>query len=194
MPASWTATADRSNGYVVGSTVWNQLLGASGNVQYLYENYGRGRIAYSAVEGTMTGTTATDLVALTGLSIGAGDPFRLKFAARKTAGAASNASFLVKVNSTTVFDIGKIVTSNTNQAESGIVVIDFWPGETNYQTAVIATAIFYTAAGAVTTSVFSGAYALDAVMPAATVTSITIRGRADTSVTAAVKNVLVERI
>lgn len=194
MTAAWTATADRADGYVVGSTVWNQLLGASGDLQYLYDNYGRGRIAYSAVEGTMTGTTATDLVSLTGLSLAAGDPFRLKFAARKSAGAASVASFPIKINSTTVFDIGKIITSSTNRAESGIVIVDFYPGETNYQSSVFATAIFYTSAGAVTTSVISGAYALDAVMPAATVTSITIQGRADVAMTAAVKNVLVERI
>lgn len=148
--------------------------------------------ALNTTEATMTGASATDLVTLSNLNIPAGKPFRLKFAARKTAGAASTASFPIKINSTAVFAAGKIVTSVTDRAESGLVVIEFWPGETNYQSAVFATAIFYTSAGAVATSVISGAYALDALMPSATVTSITIQGRADTGMTAAVKNVVLE--
>ena len=35
--ATWTDPVDRSDGYVVGQTVWDQLLGDTGNQQYLYE-------------------------------------------------------------------------------------------------------------------------------------------------------------
>lgn len=61
MSATWTDPVDRADGYVVGETVWNQLLGDTGNQQYLYE-----RTVYkyaSATQALSATTTFADVVA-----------------------------------------------------------------------------------------------------------------------------------
>lgn len=38
MPSSWTAPTTKATGDVITATIWNNLLGASGSLQYLYDN------------------------------------------------------------------------------------------------------------------------------------------------------------
>ena len=66
MPNVWTTTVDRADGYVVGQTVWNQLVGATGNLQYLYDG-GGGTKKYKTATQTFSATTAlADITASSG--------------------------------------------------------------------------------------------------------------------------------
>lgn len=57
---TWTDPVDRADGYVVGQTVWNQNLGDTGNLQYLYD-----RLAVKYMTAThviSASTTYVDLI------------------------------------------------------------------------------------------------------------------------------------
>lgn len=153
----------------------------------------------NTTEATLTSATGTDMVTVSGLSIPAGKPFRIKFQYRKTSGAATAALFGLKINSTVVADCQPNVqnvaaTSATNQAEDGVCIVEVFPGETNYQNSLHATYNTHS-------STYAGAFSAQgwivgqtAAMPAATVTSITIRGVSAAGFTCAVKNVYVEAL
>lgn len=184
--ATWTDPADRADGYVVGQTVWNQLLGDTGNLQFLYENSWV-PVAVSTAAQTTTSTSAVDLVTLTPTnSIGINDWALVTFEFRKTATSANLVSIGLKINSTTVFEAvsgtGKVRTSSTNQAEAGFGSFLIPPRSTaNYGFGVIPNFAVFTTAGAYTASTMTDAAAagapaaMTAAVPNAAITSVTLR-------------------
>lgn len=192
--ATWTDPVDRSDGYVVGGTVWNQLLGDAGNLQFLYEN-ALIPVASNSSAQTTTSTSAVDLLTLTPTnSIGINDWALVRAEVRKTATAAQAVSFGLKINSTTVLEAGassghtRPVSSATNQAEAGFIEFLIPPRSTaNYGFGIRANWAFYTTAGNASNSMFdlisggSGSTAAAAAVPNAAITSVTIRAINNTS-------------
>jgi hypothetical protein len=192
--ATWTDPVDRSDGYVVGGTVWNQLLGDTGDLQFLYENSWI-PVAVNTSAQTTTSTSAVDLLTLTPTnSIGINDWAIVLFEARKTATAAQRISFGLKINSTTVLEAGaasghtRPVSSATNQAEAGYVKFIIPPRSTaNYGFGIMSDWAFFTTGGNITDSMYSqlagaaGATAAAAAVPNAAITSVTIRAINNTS-------------
>lgn len=160
-------------------------------------------LATNTTEQTLSSGAATDMVTVSGLSIAAGTPFRVKVQFRKSA-AAFAVGIGIKVNSTVIYEAsttaGYPSISNVNAAVSGIAIWEFWPGETNYERMV--TYSYFTArtdGGGINNSSWSDAAGATfppnpAGLPVATITSITIRGISNASITLAVKNVVVEAI
>lgn len=75
---TWTDPVDRADGYVVGQTVWNQLLGDTGNLAYLYENMTR--FKYKTASQNFTSTTYADITATSGnlaFSVAASTSYRV---------------------------------------------------------------------------------------------------------------------
>lgn len=184
--ATWTDPADRADGYVVGQTVWNQLIGDTGNLQFLYEN-SMIPAAVSTSAQTTTSTSATDLLTLTPTeSIGINDWAMVYFEFRKTATNPNAVAFGLKVNSTTVLEAvnsaGKPRSSATNQAEAGFCRFLIPPrSSANYGFGVIHEFACFTTAGAYTASTLtdtaaaSGPTNMSAALPNAAITSVTIR-------------------
>lgn len=192
--ATWTDPVDRADGYVVGGTVWNQLLGDLGNLQYLWENTWIPVASNSTAQAT-TSTAAVDLLTLTPTnSIGINDWALVRAEVRKTATNAQRVGFGLKINATTVYEAGalsghtKPVSSATLQAEAGFMEWLIPPRSTaNYGFGVMTNWAFYTTAGNVAESMYSllagatGGSAAAAAVPNAAITSVTIRAINNTS-------------
>ena len=153
-------------------------------------------VGENTVEQTTSSTTDVDLVAVTlTRSVLVSEALRIVVSFRKTVGAAAAARIGLKINTTVVCAsstqyIG--ATSNSASAEDGISVIDIGPRSANYLGGIAGyfrTVVSTTgAAGAV------HAFAPTAItpIPNASITSITIRGLADSaSITLGVKEVKV---
>jgi hypothetical protein len=192
--ATWTDPVDRADGYVVGETVYNQLLGNEGNLQFLYEN-AMIPVAVNNTAQSTTSTSATDLLTLTPTnSIGINDWAILVFEYRKQALAANAASFGLKVNSTTVRECALswphiAVTSATNRAEDGWCRVFIPPRSTaNYGSGITTeyfTRITSTGAFAAGTSSWSdtggASWTQTNALPNAAITSVTIRAQNHTA-------------
>jgi hypothetical protein len=199
--ATWTDPVDRADGYVVGATVYNQLLGDTGNLQFLYEN-AMIPVAVNTSAQSTTSTSAVDLLTLTPTnSIGIDDWALLVFEYRKQALAANAVSFGLKVNSTTVRECAVTTphiaaTSAANSAQAGICKVLIPPRSTaNYGFAVVSQYLTTTTLGtwAASQDYFSstdGANWLQTnALPNAAITSVTIRAQNHTASNAAeVKN------
>ena len=201
--ATWTDPVDRADGYVVGATVYNQLLGDTGNLQFLYEN-AMIPVAVNTTAQSTTSTAAVDLLTLTPTnSIGINDWALLYFEYRKQALAANAVSFGLKVNSTTVIECSSTTaaaaarTSATNRAEAGFCRIIIPPRSTaNYGFAVDRWFQTWTTTGGLTGAgtyedLAAAAFPLNmtAALPNAAITSVTIRAQNHTASNAAeVKN------
>lgn len=195
----WTATADKSLNDPVTFTEWNNLVGAGGNLDYLY-NRGWRLHGQDTTERTSTSTSATDLSTVSGLSITVAQPVLLLVPFRKSSGAAAAVGFGLKVNSTTVIEAATANalgnSSATNQAEDGLMVIFITPRSANYLTGIVGmfscrvTSTGANAVAAVLAPNASSTFA--AVIPNATITSLAIRGISGSgSVTMAVDEVSV---
>ena len=151
-------------------------------------NGGLTLLAKDTTESSSNITSDTDMATLSGFSIAVGQPFTLEFDFRKTAGAAVNSRFGLKMNSTVVAATINAVFVNmtsVDQAENGHVVAKFGPRDTNYLRAATG---YYTTIGLTRDKQLM--FVLDADMPTAPITSITIRGNSGSSfVTISVKNV-----
>ena len=139
-------------------------------------------VGTNTAEQTTTSTTVVDLVTVTlTRAVLVSEALRIMVGYRKTSGAASVAQLGLKLNTTTVLSPSSLgflgQTTNANQAEDGIAIVDISPRSTNYLGGVIGsyrTVVSATGAAAqVMTAVAAG---LDALMPNASLTSITIRG------------------
>ena len=139
-------------------------------------------VGTNTAEQTTTSTTVLDLVTVTlTRAVLVSEALRIMVGYRKTSGAASVAQLGLKLNTTTVLSPSSFgflgQTTNVNQAEDGIAIVDISPRSTNYLGGVIGsyrTVVSATGAAAqVMTAVAAG---LDALMPNASLTSITIRG------------------
>jgi hypothetical protein len=198
--ATWTDPVDRADGYVVGATVYNQLLGNEGNLQFLYEN-AMIPVAVNTSAQSTTSTSAVDLLTLTPTnSIGINDWAVLYFEYRKQALAAQAVGFGLKINATTVREatvtaalcIAK--TTATNRAENGLCRVIIPPRSTaNYGSTIAPDYITSIA----TTGEHVAGWVFDAnygflpsnPVPNAAITSVTIRAiNGTTSNAAEVKN------
>src|SRR3990167_4365375 len=132
------------------------------------------RVGGSTTEVTHTGdTNDTEKMTISGLSIPAGAPFKIIFVYRKTSGAAAAVGFGVKLNGNFVVSGSTALTSTTNQAEDGFMIVEIGPRITNYVCAVMRSFTCYvTATGAVAASGGPVSEGLSAVMPVATITGI----------------------
>jgi len=77
--ATWTAGTDRSDGYVVGATLWNQMVGATGSMMFLYDNYHRFKYK-TATQSFAATTTYADVTATSGnlaFSVAANTTYRI---------------------------------------------------------------------------------------------------------------------
>ncbi len=136
----------------------------------------------NSTEQTTQSVSAVDMVALT-FNAAITQHIRITGQYRRTAGAASACYLGLKVNATTVAEAGSgtqiAATTATSQAEDGIFVIDLFPGQANN---VAGLTSFYTtkvsASGAAAVAWTAGPVALTAILPAAAVTSVTLRGNA----------------
>lgn len=207
--ATWTAPIDRADGYVVGGTLWNQLFGAAGDLQFLYENAWI-PVASSSTAQSTTSTAAVDLLTLTPTNaIGINDWALVQFECRKQALAAQLVSFGLKVNATTVLEASATTghtrprSSATNQAECGFVQFLIPPRSTaNYGTGLLANWGFFKVADGNPTSTIlgkvagaEGEAAAAAAIPNAAITSVTIRAiNATTSNAAEVKNAVLYQL
>jgi len=131
------------------------------------------RVGGSTTEVTHTGdTNDTEKMTISGLSIPAGAPIKIILVYRKTTGAAAAVGFGVKLNGNFVVSGSTALTSTTNQAEDGFMIVEIGPRITNYVCAVMRSFTCYvTATGAVAASggpVSEGIV----VMPVATITGI----------------------
>lgn len=125
-------------------------------------------------EATSTSTSAGDrLTATLVIPIATSESCIITANLRKSAGAANSAAFGLTVNSTTVqeADANGWLTSTTNQAESGLVVIVLGPQVANYLRAGFAIYGFAYTGSVGLVEPFSTAD-----MPNAAITSIAIRG------------------
>lgn len=149
----------------------------------------------NTTEQTTVAGSAVDLVTISGLLIPVTQTFKILFNARKSSGAASAAYVGLKINTTTVSDVGGSghigSFSATNQAEFGNGEMLFLPRSTNYLKPGTGDWIAQTAAGVLTVnSTIQGCSTADC--PNVTITDIIIRGNSvSASQTLAVKNVQV---
>lgn len=193
--ATWTDPVDRADGYVVGQTVWNQLLGDLGNEQFLYEN-SMVPVAASVAANTTTSTVAADILTLTPAnSIGINDWALLKFEFRKQAIGAAAVAFGLKVNATVVLEAQASSASNmirssaTNRAEAGFGAFLIPPRSTaNFGFGIIVPSwVWFTTAGAIANSKETilaggtGLVGMNNALPNAAITSVTIRAVNETS-------------
>ncbi len=136
----------------------------------------------NTVEATTTSTVAVDLLSVSGLSIPASTPILIIGRYRKTSGAADDAHFGLKLNSTVVAEavqssqsrLGQ--SSTTNQAEDGAFQV-LIPGRVvNYPkgSIVLSTGTIFPTAVAV-----GGTAHIDADLPSVTITDIIIRAQTD---------------
>lgn len=186
--ATWTDPVDRADGYVVGATNWNQLVGDTGNLQFLYENSWI-PVAVNTAATSTSSTSEVDLLTLTPTnSIGINDWAMVFFECRKLATFATTVSFGLKINSTTVLAAlpgsghTRPISSATARAEAGFVRFVIPPRSTaNYGFGIQSDWIWYTTAGAPATSILdsvaaaTGSTTLAAAVPNAAITSVTIR-------------------
>ena len=120
-------------------------------------------------EGTTTGTSLTDLLAVGSLSIAATIPLLIIANWRKTSGAARGLRIGLKINST---EIGQVTVTNTsNAAADGIVVFFVSARVTNYTHSVL---MFHAGGGDTNTPAISR---FSTAAPNATVTDIVIQGQ-----------------
>ena len=179
---AWTDGVDRADGYVVGSTLWNQMVGATGSLMQTQH-----LIANVATANTTTSTTAVDLVTISSLNVPVTAGLRIIINMRKTATNNASVYFGLKINSTVVIEAA---TSNAwgsgsaTEAQAGIAIIDIAPRSTaNYLSSIIIQSGFFNAAGAAAAApglakVYVGS--LTALLPNAAITSIAIRALNDT--------------
>lgn len=66
MANTWTSPADKATNDVITATIWNQLLGATGNLQYLYDGGGGTRKYKTSTQVFTTNTTFADITASSG--------------------------------------------------------------------------------------------------------------------------------
>jgi hypothetical protein len=132
-------------------------------------------------EATMTGTSAADLLTVSGLLIPVTQSIHITGQFRKSAGAAGICGLGLKLNTTVVGEAhtggtanGVAYTVTTNEAESGAFVIDIAPRQANYLRAATGYFSLWGAAGGSLASVMQPVYTAD--MPNATITDIIIRG------------------
>lgn len=200
MVGVWPTLANEGTNGTVTAAEWNALVGATGALQFLYQN-SMVPLAVNTTEQSTASTSAVDLVTLTpSTSIGTNDWALLVFEFAKYTSANGFTAYGVKINSTTVLEAsntsGKPRTSATNQAESGFARILIPPRSTaNYGFGLMVEHVCFTTAGAITTSTWGDAatgsitLGMTAAVPNAAITSVTIRGiGASGTSTARVKN------
>ena len=156
-------------------------------------------VGSNTAEQTTTSTSEVDLVTVTlTRSVLVSEGLRIVTSYRKTAGAAAEGRIGLKINTTVVCNAatGSSVlayTSTTNQAEDGVSVVDISPRSANYLGGVVGsfrTVVSATGAGAQAPALTPAILA--ALIPNASITSITIRGIAmSASLTLGVKEVKV---
>lgn len=66
MADTWTSPADKATNDVITATIWNQLLGATGDLQYLYDGGGGTRKYKTSTQVFTTNTTFADITAASG--------------------------------------------------------------------------------------------------------------------------------
>ena len=147
-------------------------------------------IVRDTTEYTMAASAAdTALVTFSGLAIPVGAQVQMLIPFRKSSGAGVSARVGLAINGTNVMTTGGqwIYSSTTNQAESGLAVLWFMPGDTNYQRVLF---------GFMQCSGSGGSPASDVIpahaanLPAAAITSIGLNGDSKSSlVTLGVKNI-----
>ncbi len=142
----------------------------------------------SATPTATTSTSAVDLVTVSGLNILQTQGIRIIINFRKTATAAQIASFGLKFNSTVVIEASSSAansfgaTTGTQQAEDGIAVVDIAPRSTNYQSGGMV-GYYNSRLSSTGQNVATPAFCCQGtgLIPAATITSITIRAINNTS-------------
>lgn len=130
-----------------------------------------------------TSTSAVDLVTISGLSIPATSGVRIVWQARKQALGATSVAFGIKLNSTVVIEAEDwFISSEVQQAEDGICEFEIAPRATNYLAGMTAEWRFRvsaTGAEANQQVIYNGTPA--AILPNATITSLAIRARNNSS-------------
>ena len=152
-------------------------------------------VGENTTEVTSTSTSDVSLVTVTlTRSVLVSEGLRIVTSYRKSSGAAAAVTFGLRINSTNVALAPTSVaggTTSINQAENGISVLDIGPRSTNYLAGIAGYYRTLVSATGITALApkFSDA-GLDALIPNASITSITIRGiSGSASVTMGVKEV-----
>lgn len=186
--ANYTTTAEETLYFVSdGSGNWREV----GRKPQTVTTPGLTLVGSDTTERSTSSTTAADLSTISGLSISTATPIEIHFSFRKTAGAAAEAAFGLKLNSTVVqlasTSSATDFTGASNGATSGYAVIRIGPREASYLRSAMCYAASDDFGG---DKVFPFSSSSD--MPTATITSITITGIVGSaSITAAIKNVRV---
>ena len=157
--------------------IWNRVFDATNN-RIRVSPTGLTLVGEQLTEGTTTSTSAVTLITSGTLSIVVATPILVVFSYRKDAGAAADFGMGLIVNATVVAEAAVNQTpdgSATAQAQNGVAAALIGPRNTNYLFA--STGLFHThvsTGGAVT----GGGWfpARTAAWPAATITSIGVRG------------------
>src|SRR3990167_5973376 len=185
---------------VAGAGTSGQVLTSNGaGVDPTFQAAGGGGLTFVAIdatERTTVSTTEIDLSTISGLSITAGTRVRIVGKARKTSGAAAVGTIGLKINSTVVANTSNgnyvYTTSGTDREENGEFEIEFEVGETNYQSNIRFNFSNKVSSTGANISEAGEGNSLDALIPAATITSIVLVGKvANASITLAVNDVRV---
>lgn len=142
----------------------------------------------NTTEATTTSTSQTDLLSTSSLSIAAAAPFLWVLVMRKTSGAANAASGWLKINATsldTASGPGGAAnpwdSSNTNQAENGVLSVFFGARVTNYLATAVSISTSAPAAAGIGLGINCGKLHRSAVMPNAEVTDVIIVASTDSA-------------
>ena len=157
--------------------IWNRVFDATNN-RIRVSPTGLTLVGEQLTEGTTTSTSAVTLITSGTLSIVVATPILVVFSYRKDAGAAADFGMGLIVNATVVAEAvvnQKPDGSASAQAQDGLAAALIGPRNTNYRAASLGIFQTHISAGG---SVTGGAWvpAITAPWPAATITSIGVRG------------------
>ena len=144
---------------------------------------------------TAAGATVDIVVVTLTRAVLVSEAVRILVSYRKTSGATGSAVLGLKLNTTAVLNVGGTAllgqTTTTNQAEDGIAIVDISPRSTNYLGGVMGSyRTVVSATGAAAQAMTAVAVSLNALLPNASLTSVTITGHSfNTSQTLGVKEV-----
>ncbi len=187
---------DTTEGYAVGSVwvdvtndkayvcldnteaaaVWTETTQSGGGAGAITREGG------DTTEATTTSTSATELMAITTLTIAATSPFRLQIPARKSSGAAADASVGLRLNATIVdgppsSGSGNWIATTANAAQDGLSSLEFSSRVTNYLNGTYALFVARTNSSAVIANHALGQDASEtAVTPSAQITDVDTMG------------------
>lgn len=175
--ATWTTTADETLNGIITYTEWNALLGASGNLQYLYDK-GLRYLGGDTTERTTNSSTVGDMSTVTIASQATTQPLLVRFQYRKSTGGGGSVAALLglKINGGSELITNQFaITAVTDQQEHGTCEIVI-PVQTNAN--MLQAATIHAISGANNASVgvvYSGK--INNNLPAAAITSITLTGK-----------------